>query len=498
MSVAADRIPVIIGTGEINDRPAIDSEGLSSPELMAQALERADAEAGGGWLARIEMLDIVNQISWPVEDLPGTVVQRLGIAPAHLATGSVSGEAPVRYLNEAANRIARGECRVAAVTGGEALRTAAARSRAGAADKPSKEMLRARAEAAASPLRLRYGLLTPTDIYPLYEAGTRARWGQSFAEAQAESARIWADFSAVAADNPAAWIRRTHTPDEIATASPENRPIAHPYTKLMVANSAVNQGAALILTSLAAARAAGLPDERLIYVWAGAGAKEPSDFLHRDGFDHSAAMEAVLDETLARNGLETEQLDHVELYSCFPCVPKMARRIIDWPETKPASMIGGLTFAGGPIANYMSHAAAGMVHRLRAGGRFGLLYGNGGYVTGNHALILSREPPPAELLAREHDVQGLADARRRSIPPLLETYEGPGTIESCTVLYGRDAAPRQGVVIGRTPAGERFVARVRPDDDATIGLLLSQRGEPVGSAGYARTNPDGLVEWRSD
>lgn len=496
MSVPEDRIPVIIGIGEINDRPEIPTEGLSSPALMAAALELADLDAGGGWLARIQSLDIVNQISWPVEDLVAELPLLLGIAPAHVATGVPSGEAPLRYINDAANRIARGECEVAAITGGEALRTAAARGRAGTAGGPSKEMMRARAETMASPTRLKYGLLTPTDIYPLYEAGTRAAWGMSFAEAQAESADIWSRFSAVAADNPQAWIRRRYTPGEIMAPGPDNRPIAHPYTKLMVANSAVNQGAAIILTSLAKAKAMGVPEHRLVYVWAGAGAREPDNFLLRDGFDHSSSMQAVLRRTLEINQFDAGSFDHVELYSCFPCIPKMARRIIGWPEAKPASVIGGLTFAGGPIANYMSHAAAGMVRKLREGSQFGLLYGNGGYVTKNHAIVLARRPPPASLLNRDYDVQDLADTLRSPIPELLEAYQGPARIESFTVIYDRDGAARYGAVIGRTPTEERFVARVPPEDRAAIELLVSGAEEPVGMTGLAVPGDQGLVQWR--
>src|SRR6202034_2078344 len=119
------------------------------------------------------------QISWPIDDIVQELPQRLGIAPAYVVTGGPSGDSPVRYLNDAANRIASGQSEVAAIAGGEALRTAAARARAGQVAGPSKELMRERAEAAASPLRLKYGLLTPTDIYPLYENATRAAWGMS-------------------------------------------------------------------------------------------------------------------------------------------------------------------------------------------------------------------------------------------------------------------------------------------------------------------------------
>ena len=67
--------------------------------------------------------------------------------------------------------------------------------------------------------------------------------------------------------------------EEIATPSAANRPVAWPYTKLTVAKPTVNQGAAVLLTSLGRARRAGIPVEQLIAVTGGAAAKELNDIL---------------------------------------------------------------------------------------------------------------------------------------------------------------------------------------------------------------------------
>src|SRR3546814_5744130 len=117
----------------------------------------------------------------------------------------------------------------------------------------------------------------------------------------------------------------------------------------------------------------------------GAAAKEPASILARDRYDHSVSMETAIARTLALNAMTVEDFGHVELYSCFPCVPKMARRILGWPWDRPATVFGGLTFGGGPIANYMSHAIVAMVETLRREGRFGFLFANGGFATGNRS-----------------------------------------------------------------------------------------------------------------
>src|SRR3546814_2537538 len=64
---------------------------------------------------------------------------------------------------------------------------------------------------------------------------------------------------------------------------------------------------------------------------------------------------------------DAKRFDHVELYSCFPVVPKMALRTLglDASSCTP-TVAGGLTFFGGPLNNYMSHAVCAMVRILRA------------------------------------------------------------------------------------------------------------------------------------
>jgi acetyl-CoA C-acetyltransferase len=496
------RVPVIIGAGQVEDRPADPFEGLDSLGLMRAALEAADADAGGGWLAQAGSLAVVDQMSFAeIEGIEHRLAETLGLTPAHVErTYDPSGDGPIRLLNEAANRVASGEVRVAAVVGGEALRTAAKRREAklaeqgGAADDGG--IMRRRAQSRTPPLYLKYGLLTPTDIYPLYENALRASLGQSLAEAQAETALIWSNSSKVAAENPHAWLRRPHAPQEILEVTPGNRPINFPYSKLMVANNAVNMGAGLLVTSLGLARERGVPEERLVYVGAGVAAHEPDDRLERDRFDRTAGMTVSMTRALQLNGLAADDLDYVELYSCFPCMPKMGRRVIGWPAEKPTTVYGGLTFGGGPIGNCMMHAAVAMTVKLRQGGTHGLIWANGGFPTHNHSIVLSRRPSKPGLFPQDFDHQAEADALRGPVPRLLDSYEGPATVESYSVPYGRDGRPTAACIVARTPAGDRFLARVDGDDADLLAFLTSGTAEPVGSAGTAVAREDGYVVWR--
>src|SRR5216684_4313379 len=250
-------IPVIVGVGEIVDRPKDIADGLEPLTLLEEALKRAEADSGAKLLGEIGSLDVVNFLSWRYRDPEKQLAARLGITPSHLYYGPVGGESPIRYLHEAAQRIARGECSVAAVCGAEAQSTATKAERAGvtppwtpfAHDMPEPK----RGAAFQKPLAVALGVFRPITVYPLYEAASSAHWGQTPREAMAESGQLWSTYSDVASKNPNSWLKRHFTSDEITTPSPDNRLIAWPYNKLMVANPTVNMGAAVLMTSLAKA-----------------------------------------------------------------------------------------------------------------------------------------------------------------------------------------------------------------------------------------------------
>jgi acetyl-CoA C-acetyltransferase len=495
-----ERIPVIIGVGQINDRPAGPEQGLDSFGLMLAALSAAESDAGHPLLGRIDWLGVEDQIAFPEPEIHERLAAALPAMPRQrIRTHHPGGEGPIELINQAALAIARGEASVAAATGGEAMRTAGQRAKAAAArGEPAKpDILGAAAEALATPLALRYRLVNPIDVYPLYEHATRAAWGQTLAEAQAESGAIWAGMSEVAAANPHAWLRQPRKAEEITAAGDDNRMVSFPYTKLMVANNAVNQGAAVILASLEVARELGLAEERLVYVGRGAAASESEDYLRRESYSGSASLATSLTSALAFNHIEPSALDMVELYSCFPCVPKMARRVLGWPLLWPHSVYGGLTFGGGPIGNCMMHAAAAMTERLRAGAASGsgLILANGGFATHNHAIVLTRRPPEDIDLAADYNVQAAADATRGQIPDLLDSYSGPGRIESYMIPFDRNGGPHHATIVARTPAGQRFIAHVPASDQPMLDRLISASPEPVGMTGLSEAHSDGRNHW---
>ena len=208
MSPSAQCVPVLIGIGEVTDRPADPQDSMEPLALMAEALRRADEDAGGGWLAELNSLDVVGQVTWRYDDLPALLARRIGASPKHLVNGPVGGETPIRLLHEAALRISRGESEVAAIVGGESMYARTKAKQAGlvlpwtpmsAKDNRYEGMI------ALHPVAKRLGASVPAHIYPFYEIASQAHWGQTPEQAREESGALWAAFSRVAAGNPYAW-----------------------------------------------------------------------------------------------------------------------------------------------------------------------------------------------------------------------------------------------------------------------------------------------------
>ncbi|MGP8122824.1 MAG: acetyl-CoA acetyltransferase [Xanthobacteraceae bacterium] len=494
-----DSIPVIVGVGEIADRHT-DPAAVGEPAaLMATALSRAEQDAGARLLAELDSLDIINEISWPYPDPARTIATRLGLSPRRAVYHPVGGQTPVTAIHEAALRIARGETAVAGICGAESEHAVRQAAKAGIdlpwSERDSHHVPR-RAASSQQPVARAFEVATPAHVYPFYENAAQSACGQSPAEGLADSAATWAGYSAVAATRDNAWLRRAFTAEEIATVSATNRAIAWPYSKLMVANPLVNQGAAVLLTSVGRARRAGISPHRLVHVVGGAAASEPDDYLQRDVYSAVGAMRAVLDAVRELLPPGQARFDRHELYSCFPCVPKMARQVLGLGSKDALTVTGGLTFFGAPLNNYMTHAAVAMVETLRKQpGATGLLYGQGGYATKHHALAVTSSDRVAPRLDAAYDVQARAEALRQPIPRVSLDHAGPAVLETYTVLFDREGRPRHGVVIARPDPGLRLMARIPGDDGAAIARLLSLATNPIGSTGRTVPGPDGLLQW---
>ena len=197
-------------------------------------------------------------------------------------------------------------------------------------------------------------------------------------------------------------------------------------------------------------------------------------------------------------GGDGKAFDAIELYSCFPCVPKMARRTLGLGADVQPTVTGGLTFFGAPLNTYMTHAACAMVRKLRDGAKLGLLYGQGGFVTKHHALVLSRQRAArAAGAGHQRAGRGRPPPRRRcrtSSP--RPAGKGDGRKLHRDLRPQRRGRARRG---DAADAGQcaRAGAGAGAAIGATLAHLLNMDRTPVGSSGDIVTAEDGVLEWRT-
>jgi acetyl-CoA C-acetyltransferase len=304
----------------------------------------------------------------------------------------------------------------------------------------------------------------PVHVYPLFEVALRARLGLSVDDHINRIGSLWSAFSQVAATNPNAWLRTPLSGSDITTASTDNRMIAWPYTKRLCSNNQVDQGAAVIITSVAAAERAGVPRDRWVFLHAGTEAIDHWNVSHRVDLCSSPALRTAGRDAFALAGVTPDDIAHIDLYSCFPAAVQIGAIELGltpsntngagWGgvgASRPLTVTGGMTFAGGPLNNYPTHGLATMVETLRNdAGALGLCTANGGYTTEHAVLIASTEPPSAGAY-RYSNPQAEVDA----LPSVVsdDSWEGEVTIESATVVF--EDVPTHALIATRTPKGQR-------------------------------------------
>jgi len=477
------RTPVIVGVGQWSNRVDRGEDPVEPVDMMAEALRRAAADSGAGQaiLAAFDAVRVVRSLSHRYRDPGALVAARVGATPRDTAVSPMGGNEPQALVTQACLDVAAGHADVVAICGAEAWRTRSSRDRSELGwtvqgDDVAPARLTAPETELNHPAELARGVVMPTQVYPLFEQALRHAAGRTIEDHLTHLGELWARFSRVAADNPHAWVRDPLTPTQIRTPGPTNRWICWPYTKVMNSNNAVEQAAGLIVTSVERARALGVPSERWVFPLAATAANDHIAVSHRADLRSSPAIRLAAAALFELAGVGVDDVDHVDLYSCFPSAVQIAAAEIGLGLDRDLTVTGGLSFAGGPWNNYVTHSIAAMCDVLRrAPGTVGLVTANGGYVT-KHALgLYSTEPPSAGF--RASDVQSAVD----ELPSreVAEEHEGPATIESWVVEHERSGEPQRAIATCLTDDGRRVW--VISDDADTLVELRSGR-EQIGRA----------------
>lgn len=482
MSASFDpRAPVIVGIGQVVQRPG-DGASLDPIGLAVEALRRAGVDSGTGdkLLRRADSVRHVATTCWPYSDEGALIADALGARPRQtVRTVLFGGDGPQRLVGETARAIGAGELDVALVSGAEAVASLRAYQHAG--ETPpwgSQDSSAAPTEVIGSDrlpsneAEMAVGLMAPIYNYALLETAVRGRTGASPEDHLRSIGELWAGFSEVAAGNPYAWLPEARTVAELTEPSPANRPVSAPYPKLLTANIQVDQASAVILCSAQAALDTGVPRERWVFPWVGTHAHDEWFFSERSELAASPAIEACGRAALEHAGADIGNVALIDLYSCFPSAVQIAAAELGLPlddRSRPLTVTGGLTFAGGPGNNYSGHGIATLAARLRERPEeIGLATAVGWYAT-KHAVGLYGAQPPARPFAALDASEWM---RRPPARVALADYRGAGKIEAYTVPFAHNGEPEAAIVAALTPDGSR--ALVRTAARAVIDELLER------------------------
>jgi acetyl-CoA C-acetyltransferase len=506
----ADSTPILIGVGQVADPvDGSDYHGWGAVDLAAAAARAALNDAG----IPASLIDTVAGVrqfenSSPVavaplgrsDNYPRAVARRIGAAPRWAVLEVAGGQSPQHLITEYAKAIARGTAGTVLLFGSEAISTV--RRFTGRADAPDfTELVGGQLEdrgygleGLVQPEHAEHRLIGAPSQYGLFDNARRAQLGCSRADYARQMGELFAPFSTVAAANPYASARTARSADELITVTERNRMIADPYPRFIVARDQVNQGAAVVLTSVGAARAAGVPESLWIYLHGYADLRE-KNVLDRPQLSAGPASVRAAEVAIARAGIEPDDLTTFDLYSCFAIA---VFNICDGlgllsDDPRGLTLTGGLPFFGGAGNNYSMHAVAETVRRLRAApDTYGFVGANGGVLSKYSAAIYSGVP---RAWSEWSDIESQALLDDGPSPAVTMAPNGTGRIETYTIVYGRSGPT--GVIVGRLTDDSRFLATTSDDD--TLGVLLSDDvfGQSVhvasdGKHNWAATSRSGL------
>ena len=430
---------------------------MTSPCLIGWSqLTRGEGEPLDGWaevlratevdLGAIDSLDVLYCQSWPYDDPAGRLAQRLGIAPARSAYSGIGGTTPLQLLMRAAERIANGEAEVAAIVGGEALAQVRAIKKAG--ERPAwsyrdPERKPFPFEAPFHPSEVAHQLFQAYSTFALRDVARRAHLGLGIDEHRRLLGDLFAPMSEVAASNPYAWFPTAWTSQELVEPTAENRMVAYPYTKRLVAVMDVDIAAALVVASTGAADRLGVPEDQRIHLRGWAEALDPVYVAEHHELWRSPGMASAIDRSLASAGMDLGAITRADLYSCFPSSVLFALDAMGIgtdDRLAPFTVTGGLPYAGGAGSAYLLSSVATMADRLREDGRGnGLVTGVGMHMTKHAAAVLS--PGPGE------PVRAIPDAGPSVRRPIVDVHHGRATVAAYTVHHGRDRAASDAVLV---------------------------------------------------
>lgn len=491
MSPQPNRRPVIVGIAQSSQKLDDPRLALSPLDLMERSIRAAAEDAGAPSLVGALDAIAVPKGVWRYADPGRLLAERLGSPGARSMLGALSGHIVQVLVDRCCREIEAGRMDVVALAGGESENSRRRLAKRGLepawndATEGTPDDKVGRFDYARMPEEERAGVVSATAMFGLCETSLRRARGESPEAHRHRLAELQAGMSQIASRNPHAWIREAVDAETILNPGPGNRMVHYPYTKLMTSNISVDQSAAFIICSTEAADRFGVPAAQRIHLRAATEMSFGTRLKERIALHQHPGQELAAQRVLELANVRPDELDHVDVYSCFPFAVQAGAASLGLGLDPLPSLTGGMTFFGGPLGSYVLHSKVSLFERLRAEpGSLGVVGSLGGFYAHFGYGVYSTDPGAAPSPQIEDVSDAFAALPRRSAE---EGREGPVTVESYTVEVGHEG-PRKATITALTDDGVRVFAR--SEDAALMNALLAD--EDLGGR-HARV-ANGLIE----
>jgi len=534
MPLDKERQPVIVGVGRLTQFPKPVKECLTPVGMMQEAARRAAMDAVGNHAQQAQaLLEDVIAIATPVmftesrwrrvfgKKIPmyknfsqsvASALHASKISPDLCWRAWNGGNGPQYLMNSFAelistNNIPQGPILI----GGVEENSTFDRAVRGGNSHVLKEMGWGDGDAAPAnaPVTVnRHGIIPPeqyprmiqmgahvgkstVEMYAHFENAYQHKLGRTSDEHVDAIAELFSRFSTVAANQPEhSWYPETRSKDFLKTVTADNRIMATPYNKWMIARDEIDQSAAFLIMSWAEAERRNIAPDKLVFLWGSGEAYDNNALPLRKDFDDSKAMRMAYTEAFRSAGLghpHHSKLACLDIYSCYPIAVELACAAIGLLDPLQAKVTkltatGGLPYHGGPGNNYASHSIVALVEKLRTPpyrDQVGCVGANGGMLTEHGVGIYSTKPPLKNYERRNYKEYELKSGWSLPYDRWALSPNGVGTILSFTIRYKKKPnVPLCGVVMGEmvsgADSGKRFCAVTHGDDQASVQWLLSK------------------------
>ena len=474
-----DSTPIIVGAGQYVEREAGETSPMGIASRAAQAA--IDACGGSGIADAIDTIAVTKIFSdsaamWATEqgrsnNPPQSIAKAIGANPSDRIYSVTGGNVPQSFVIEFFADLMEGKRSMVLVAGSEAIRNQRNAKRNNLTldweeefDEPLED--RGFGDFVANNQERFNGMVMPLFYYAIIEEARRQRLGLSREDYLNQLGALQECFSAVAAENPYSQFPGSMTAEEILSAEP----LTHLYTKRMIAQDSVNQGAALLLTTVGKARELGIPQSNWVYMHGAAQGMEVDLSLRPDP-STSRMAEQVADKAMDMAGKRIDDISLIDIYSCFPCAVTAITDHMGLPAdgSKVLTLTGGLPYFGGPGNNYSMHGIAEMWSQIRANPeQFAFIHANGGVLSKHASGVYSCQPSEINWSAIDTRIS-------QDVLDKLEQESNPdsGTVIAYTVNYMK-GTPAQAIVLCETDTGKRFVSCTAPTDQDTVKEMLTR------------------------